>query len=131
MIVAMADEYESLRSVTRLLDDLSKEYYALLDVVSEYDGRALTVKGWSVTLSLASLGIGLQQGHAGLFLLAALTGLAFWYIDLLMKGFQFRYYVRMRDIEYAAYLANRVPLHDPRGFDIVTSAPRVEMTWGF
>ena len=41
-----------------LREDLSKEYYAILNVVSNYDGWLLIVKGWSVTLSLAALGLG-------------------------------------------------------------------------
>ena len=40
--------------------------------VSEYDGRLVTVKSWSVTVSIAALGLGFQQGHAALFVLAAL-----------------------------------------------------------
>lgn len=45
----------------RLLhEDLSKEYFALLTVVSSYDGWLLIVKGWSVTLALAGLGVGFQ-----------------------------------------------------------------------
>ena len=59
----------------RLRDDLSKEYYAILDVVSSYDGWLLIVKGWSVTLSLAALGLRFQQRHYALFFLAAVTGL--------------------------------------------------------
>ena len=113
-----------------LHDDLSKEYYALLDVVSNYDGWLLIVKGWSVTLSLAALGLGFQQGHYALFFLAAVTGAAFWYIDGLMKGFQYRYYVRMREIEYTAYLINRVRLHGLYGKSEI-SAPRIDMTWDF
>lgn len=69
-----------------------------MNVVSSYDGWLLVVKGWSVILSLAALGLGFQQGHYALFFLAAVTGAAFWYIDGLMKGFQDRYYVRMREM---------------------------------
>ena len=93
-----------------LREDLSKEYYAILNVVSSYDGWLLIVKGWSVTLSLAALGLGFQQRHYALFALAAVTGAAFWYLDGLMKGYQYRYYVRMREIEYTAYLINHVTL---------------------
>ena len=113
-----------------LREDLSKEYYAILGVVSSYDGWLLIVKGWSVTLSLAGLGLGFQQRHFALFALAALTGAAFWYLDGLMKGYQYRYYVRMREIEYTAYLINRVPLDGEYG-DKEISAPRIDMTWGF
>jgi hypothetical protein len=50
-----------------LREDLSKEYYAILGVVSSYDGWILIVKGWSVTFSLAGLGLGFQQRHFALF----------------------------------------------------------------
>ena len=114
----------------RLREDLSKEYYAILDVVSNYDGWLLIVKGWSVTLSLAALGLGFQQRHYALFFLAAVTGAAFWLLDGLMKGYQYRYYIRMREIEYTAYLINRVALGGLYGEKEI-SAPRIDMTWGF
>lgn len=49
-------------SMKRLHDDLHTEYTKLLDIVNGFDQRLLTVKGWGVTLSLASLGLGFQQG---------------------------------------------------------------------
>ncbi len=113
-----------------LREDLSKEYYAILNVVSNYDGWLLIVKGWSVTLSLAALGLGFQQRHYALFFLAAVTGAAFWLLDGLMKGYQYRYYVRMREIEYSAYLINRAALGGEYGKKEI-SAPRIDMTWGF
>jgi len=113
-----------------LREDLSKEYYAVLDVVSSYDGWLLIVKGWSVTLSLTALGLGFQQRHFALFALGALTAAAFWYMDGLMKGYQYRYYVRMREIEYTAYLINSVALGGQYG-DKKISAPRIDMTWPF
>jgi hypothetical protein len=58
-----------------LHDDLFKEYQLCLDVVSKYDGWLLTVKGWSVTLSLAWLALAIQQRHYVLFLLAAVTAI--------------------------------------------------------
>jgi hypothetical protein len=113
-----------------LREDLSKEYYAILGVVSSYDGWLLIVKGWSVTASLAALGFGFQQRHYALFGLAAATGAAFWLLDGLMKGYQYRYYVRMREIEYTSYLINRVILEGLYGQKKI-SAPRIDMTWNF
>jgi hypothetical protein len=113
-----------------LRKDLSKKYYAILGVISSYDGWLLIVKGWSVTLSLAALGLGFQQRHFALFALGAATAAGFWYLDGLMKGYQYRYYVRMREIEYTAYLINRVPLGGEYG-DKGISAPRIDMTWPF
>jgi hypothetical protein len=124
----MADPAPDPRLLLR--EDLSKEYYAVLNVVSSYDGWLLIVKGWSVTLSLAAIGLGFQQRHFALFALAAITGAAFWYMDGLMKGYQFRYYVRMREIEYAAYLINSVRLGGEY-WDMKISAPRIDMTWWF
>jgi hypothetical protein len=61
-------------------------------------------------LSLAGLGLGFQTGHLAIFGLSAVTADAFWFLDGLMKGYQCRYYVRMRDIEYSAHLINSVQL---------------------
>lgn len=84
-------------------DFLVQEYFALLGLVKDVDQRLITIKGWGVTLSLAALGFGFQYGHYGLFLIAALSGIAFWTIEGLVKRHQMRYYVRMRDIEVFAY----------------------------
>ena len=46
-----------------------------------------------------------------------------------MKGYRYRYYVRMREIEYTAYLINRVALGGLYGAKEI-SAPRIDMTWG-
>jgi hypothetical protein len=86
-----------------LHDDLHAEHAKLTDIVSGFDERLLTIKGWGVTLSLASLAFGFQQDHYGLFLVAAVSGLAFWMLEAVTKGHQIRYYPRMGDIEWIAY----------------------------
>jgi hypothetical protein len=118
--------------------DLLQEYFAILEVVNGFDQRLLTVKGWSVTLSLALLGLGFQQGHYALFALAAVTGLGFWLSEALTKRHQMRYYSRMRDIELAAYNLNHVelPLIDPPRHTTEwplgsMSSPRIDMYWAF
>src|SRR5215207_8925424 len=87
----------------RLHDDLQSEYAKLADTVTVFDQRLLTIKGWGVTLSLASLGFGFQQDHYGVFLVAAASGLAFWLVEATTKLRQIRYYPRMGDIELIAY----------------------------
>lgn len=64
-----------------LREDLGREYYAILGVVSDFDGRFLVVKGWSVTLSLVALGLGFKEEHAAYFALAAFSGLSFWVLE--------------------------------------------------
>jgi hypothetical protein len=110
-----------------LLEDMNKEYYALVAIVSEFDSRLMVVKGWSVTLSLAALGLGFQQQHYALFGLASLTALGFWFLDLLLKSFQVRYYARMRDVEYVASQLNSINVP---GIGQVSS-PRIDMYWSY
>jgi hypothetical protein len=102
----------------------SKEYYAVVGIVSAFDQRLMTIKGWSVTISLAALGFGFSRGHYALFGVAAVTGVVFWIIDILTKRHQLRYYPRMWDIEEAAAELNKVTID---GKDLY--APRVGWTW--
>jgi hypothetical protein len=108
----------------RLREDLRIEYYKITDLVVGYDQRLLTVKGWGVTLSLASLGFGFQQGHYGLFLVAAASGLGFWFIEAVTKSHQIRYYPRMRDIEVASYRLYRVDSNEGS-----VSSPLIDWGW--
>ena len=110
-----------------LREDLNREYYAILGVVSDFDARQMVIKGWSVTLSLAALGLGFQTQHYALFGLAAMTAFGFWFLDLLVKQFQVRYYPRMRDIELVASKLNGTTLP---GIGQVSS-PRVDMYWSY
>jgi hypothetical protein len=109
---------------TTLHDDLMKEYYKIVDLVSDFDHRLLTIKGWGVTLSLASLGFGFQQAHYGLFLVAALSGIAFWLVEATTKLHQMRFYPRMGDIEAAAFELYRV--ESPDG---PVTSPLIDWGW--
>ena len=82
-------------ALAQLHDDLHVEYYKLLDLVGAFDQRLLTIKGWGVTVSLASIGLAFQQQHYGLFLVAAITGIAFWGVEAVTKVHQMRFYPRM------------------------------------
>jgi len=102
---------------------LIKEYYAILEIVTAFDQRLMTVKGWGVTLSLAALAWGFEKGHSGLFLVAALSGLGFWLIEGTMKRHQMRYYVRMREIEVLQHA--RIKEKTAQSF----SSPRIDWSW--
>jgi hypothetical protein len=110
--------------VSVLHEDLQAEYFKLIDIVDSFDQRLLTIKGWGVTLSLASLGFGFQQDHYGLFLVAAASGLAFWIVEGTTKLQQRRYYPRMGDIEVAAYelFGRRTPTGP-------VSSPLIDWSW--
>jgi len=87
----------------RLHDDLQSEYYRIVGIIEGFDQRLLTIKSWGVTFALATLGFGFQQGHYGLFLVAAAAALAFWLIEGSIKLHQMRYYPRMGDIEVISF----------------------------
>jgi len=80
-------------------ESLQREYFEILKVVSDFDGRLLLVKGWGVTFGLATLAAAFHKRSAGVFLVAALSGLCFWILEAQLKGHQMRYYPRMRHIE--------------------------------
>ena len=102
-----------------------REYYEILKVVGELDGRLLTVKGWGVTLSLAALAWGFQNSKFGLFLVAALSGLGFWIIEATMKRHQMRHYFRMREIEVLEFQKS-----DRMGIPTL-STPRIDAAWSY
>ena len=106
-------------------DALLREYYEILNVVGEFDGRLLTVKGWGVTLSLAALAWGFEKQKYGLFLVAALSGLGFWIIETTMKRHQMRYYFRMREIEVQEYQRS-----EDAGAGAL-STPRIDAAWSY
>jgi hypothetical protein len=106
-------------------EPLLKEYYEIVRIVGEFDGRLMTVKGWGVTLSLAALAWGFQYGRYGLFLVSSLSGLAFWIIEGTMKRHQMRYYLRMRKIEVLQY--QRCADDSAR----TASSPRIDSSWSY
>lgn len=120
----MTSPETSADAVNRLHDDLKSEYAQLVEIVNGFDQRLLTVKGWGVTLSLASLGLGFQQDHYGLFLVAAASGFAFWLLEAYAKMHQIHYYPRMRDIEVIAY--ELFAVETPSG---PASSPLLDWSW--
>jgi len=74
-------------------DDLLKEeYFHLQDTVEDFDQKALTIKAWSVTLSMAGFGVAFTKSAPSILLLAALASLLFWVTEALWKSFQRAYY---------------------------------------
>jgi hypothetical protein len=100
------------------------EYAAITRIVSEYDGRLVTIKSWSITLSLASIGLGFQQQHYALFAIGAVTGVCFWVIEAIAKRHQVRYYPRMRQLEVWSAASTDLMIGDQH-----VSAPRIDWAW--
>lgn len=80
-------------------DLLTREYFHLHSVIEAFDGKTLTIKAWSVTLSMAGIGAAYLNEKQEILLLAAGSALLFWIIEGLWKTFQQAYYARIDEIE--------------------------------
>jgi hypothetical protein len=80
-------------------DYLSQEYLYLQKVVEDYDGKALTVKAWSVTFSAAAIGLAYQNGKIAILVVAVISAILFWLVESLVKVNQQAYYARIGEIE--------------------------------
>jgi hypothetical protein len=79
---------------------LKEEYFHLQKTVEDFDQRALTIKAWSVTTSMAGIAASFIHEHAAIIsLLSALASLSFWTTETLWKEFQQCYYPRIRAID--------------------------------
>lgn len=90
---------------------LKEEYFTLQKVIEDFDGKTITIKAWSITGSLAAIATGLTvNGKPGLFLVAAVASLLFWFIEANYKGFQLSYYKRINMIEdyFSDPVANKI-----------------------
>src|SRR5437762_6136121 len=83
----------------QLRELLKDEYLQLERGIQEFDGRALTIKAWSVTFSMVAL-VGAFATHAApVLLIAAFGSCMFWVIECMWKTFQYAFYERINEIE--------------------------------
>lgn len=91
---------------------LKDEYLHIQNVIQDFDGRAVTIKSWSVTFSLVAL-VGAFVSHSAVaFLVGSLSACLFWLIEGLWKTVQYAHYDRAGKIEryFAGELKQLVPL---------------------
>jgi hypothetical protein len=79
---------------------LKDEYLLLQKFYEDFDGRVVTIKGWSATVGLAALGGGFYQSRF-LWLFAAGAAAIFWLVEALWKSFQYMYAPRIQEMEKA------------------------------
>lgn len=84
---------------SQLNSALQAEYLHLHKTVEDFDGKAITIKAWSITFSMAVL-VGAFTSHASsVLLIASAASLLFWILETLWKSFQLGYYSRIEAIE--------------------------------
>ena len=95
---------------------LRQEYFLLQSIVESFDQKSLTIKAWSVTLSMTGIGAGFTAKVELLFLLSALSSFLSWLIDASWKIFQQANYYRLKTIE--DYFNGKIAQEDFRVPDI-------------
>lgn len=87
--------------IEKKIDILKEEYFHLQNTIESFDQKALSIKGWSVTLSMAGIGLAFTQSvfPKYILLLAAFASLLFWIIEASWKVFQNSHYKRVEEIE--------------------------------
>lgn len=78
---------------------LKDEYLFLQNSYESFDQRALTIKGWAVTLSLGGFAAGFQYRSVSLWILGSVSALLFWLIEATWKSFQYTLAARITQIE--------------------------------
>jgi hypothetical protein len=78
---------------------LKSEYLHLHKVIVDFDGRAITIKAWSVSFSLVALVGAFTLHAAAALLISSFSAALFWLIEGYWKTFQYAHYERMRVIE--------------------------------
>ena len=97
---------EQLRSA------LQAEYLHLQKTIEDFDARALTIKAWSISFSLASAVAGVVASRpAAVLAVAGASAALFWIIEASWKAFQQVYYRRSLAIE--DHFAGRAVLRYP------------------
>ena len=80
---------------------LKDEYVMLQTLYEDFDSKGLTIKGWSITVALATIGTALLSNRNGLLLVAFASALVFWYLEAYWRGLAYFFAVRIQNIEEA------------------------------
>jgi hypothetical protein len=81
------------------MEFLRQEYFRIQEAVENFDEKAITIKAWSVTVSMAGIGTAFLKHAPVLLALSGVASLLFWVIEAWWKAFQQAFYPRMYEIE--------------------------------
>ena len=85
--------------VSEIRSLLESEYFNLQSKISEYDSKALTIKTWSISFSLAAMVAAFSYRAPLALLLGSVSALVFWVLEAHWKTFQYAFYKRTWRIE--------------------------------
>ncbi len=79
-------------------DLLKDEYIMLQHFYEDIDSKGLTIKGWSITVALATIGAGVVY-RKEVLLVGVLAALVFWYLEAHWRGLSHFFSQRIKAIE--------------------------------
>jgi hypothetical protein len=91
------DKVDSLSD--RQYDFIVKEYDLVQSRIRDYDTRLFQIKGWSITIFSAAIGLAIAQDIKLLLIVPFFSCLIFWGLDALYKSFQHIMIDRSLEIE--------------------------------
>ncbi|MGZ9225736.1 MAG: hypothetical protein ACXW4M_09285 [Anaerolineales bacterium] len=79
---------------------LKDEYIMLQNLYEDFDSKGITIKGWAITVALATIGTGLLY-RKEVLIVAFFASLVFWYLEAYWRGLSYFFSVRIQNIEQA------------------------------
>ena len=97
---------------------LKDEYLHLQKVIEDFDGRAVTIKAWSISFSMVALAGAFASHAPPALLVGSLSAALFWLVEGFWKTFQDAYFERAYRIEefFAGEGKDLVPLQISRSW---------------
>jgi hypothetical protein len=78
---------------------LKDEYFFLQGAYEEFDGRALTIKSWAITICGGAYALAFERKAPILWVFGAIAALLFWLLEAMWKSFQYTHAARIQEIE--------------------------------
>ena len=90
---------------------LTEEYIMLQKLIDSFDLKSLTIKAWSITISMSGIGAAFISHSSILFILSSLSALIFWILEFGWKKFQYYHFARIYEIENWMNKSNKKEFH--------------------
>jgi len=78
---------------------LKDEYIMLQQFYEDIDGKGLNIKGWSITVTIATFGAALIYDKKEAYLISIAAVLLFWYLEAYWRGLSYFFAQRIKEIE--------------------------------
>ena len=78
---------------------LKDEYVMLQQFYEDIDQKGLNIKGWSITVTIATFGAALIYEKKEAYFISIAAGVLFWYLEAYWRGLSYFFSRRIKEIE--------------------------------